>query len=117
MKILIIEDNRDAADSLRLLLELHGHEAYAAYTGTEGVSKAQVLVPSVVLSDIGLPGLDGFEVAEQLRRTAALKKTTLVAMTAYTGEEYRKRAREAGFDYYLVKPSDPDRLLEFLAAS
>jgi CheY-like chemotaxis protein len=117
LRIVVVEDDQDVADSLQLLLELLGYEVRVAYTGPDGVRLAKDWVPGVVLSDIGLPGLDGFGVARCLRRNPATAEARLVAITGYGSEETRRRARESGFDYCLTKPADPDELERLLAAS
>jgi CheY-like chemotaxis protein len=114
LRILIIEDNRDAALSLQMLLTLLGHQVWVAYTGTEGVSMAERLLPDVVISDIGLPGLDGWEVARALRRNRATAGVKLIALTGYGRDEDRRHAAEVGFDAFLTKPADPDLLQDFL---
>ncbi len=114
-RILVIEDNRDAADSLRLLLELLGHEVRVAYTGTQGVQAAAEWPPQVVLSDIGLPGgLNGYGVASELRRNPATAQAVLIALTGYGSDEDRRLARQSGFDRLLTKPADPDELQQLL---
>ncbi len=115
VRVLIIEDNRETADSLRLLLDLHGHDVRVAYTGPEGVRAAQEWPPDFVLCDISLPGLDGYGVAAALRQHPATAKSRLVAVTAYGSDEARMRSREVGFEQHLVKPVDPDVLLDLLA--
>jgi CheY-like chemotaxis protein len=115
-RILIIEDNKDSADSLQLLLELLGHEARVAYSGLEGVKAAVDWVPEAVISDIGLPGLDGYGVAAELRKTPATSRILLIGVSGYGQDEDRYRARAAGFDYYLVKPASPDELQRLLTA-
>jgi two-component system CheB/CheR fusion protein len=117
MRILIIEDNRDTADSLKLLLELTGHEVYVAYSGPEGVVLAAEYLPEVILSDIGLPGLDGFDVARELRQNQALDHTRLIAITGYGSDDNRRRAHQCGFDYFLAKPADTTALLQLLGSS
>jgi CheY-like chemotaxis protein len=117
LRIVIIEDNQDAADSLRMLLELLGHEVRVAYSGPDGVRIAREWVPAVVLSDIGLPGLDGFGVAQELRRDKATANAHLIAITAYGDEDYRRRARESGFDHFLTKPMSSDTLQRLLASA
>lgn len=116
LRILVVEDNRDSAESLRMLLELYGYEVTVAYTGPEGVKAAEEWHPSVVLCDIGLPGLDGYGVARQLRRNPATAKTPMIAVTGYGAEEDRRRSREAGFDRHMVKPVDPEVLHQALSA-
>jgi PAS domain S-box-containing protein len=109
-RVLVIEDHRDAAESLRLLLEIMGHEVAVTYTGTDGVREALRWQPEVVLSDIGLPGLNGLEVAAELRRHGATRTARLVALSGYGSEEDRSRSRQAGFDFHLCKPADPNEL-------
>jgi CheY-like chemotaxis protein len=118
-RILVIEDNSDAAASLELLLGLLGHEVRVARTGTDGVRTAEGFSPDLVLSDIGLPGaLDGYGVARALREADPDKQTYLVALTGYGQPEDRVKAMEAGFDVHLTKPVDRaslDRVLEAVA--
>jgi CheY-like chemotaxis protein len=112
--ILIIEDNVDARDALRILLELDGHIVEAAGEGAEGLQIAQAKDPDVALVDIGLPGMDGYEIARRLR-TAGGRRPVLVALTGYGQPEDRRRATEAGFDALLVKPVDPSTLANLLS--
>ena len=109
-RVLVVDDNRDAADSLRLLLDLYGYETAVAYSGPDGVQAAERWQPDVVLCDIGLPGLDGYGVARRLRGNPATAKARLIAMTASGQDEDRRRSREAGFEQHLVKPVGPDAL-------
>jgi CheY-like chemotaxis protein len=113
-RILVIEDNRDSADSLRLLLEFSGYEVSVAYSGHDGVQAAEQYQPDVVLCDIGLPGLDGYGVARKLRDNPATATARLIAVTAYGQDEDRRRSHEAGFEQHLVKPLDPDALQRVL---
>jgi two-component system CheB/CheR fusion protein len=106
LKVLVVEDYQDMADSLCLVLQLLGYDARAAYSGPDGVRMAAEFRPDVVVSDIGLPGLDGYEVARRVRQLPGLDGVLLVAVTAYGSAEDRRRGREAGFDHYLVKPVD-----------
>jgi PAS domain S-box-containing protein len=115
LRILIVEDCRDAADSLQLLLNLQGHEVQVAYTGPDGVRAAAAWAPEVIISDIGLPGLDGYGVASEVRRNPATANARLIALTGYGGEEERRRALESGFDFHFTKPADPTRLQQLLA--
>jgi CheY-like chemotaxis protein len=110
LRILVVEDNRDAADSLRLLLELYGYDVAVAYSGPDGVQAAEQWQPDVVLCDIGLPGLDGYGVARRLRQNPSTAKARLIAVTGYGAEDDRRRSREVGFEAHLVKPVDPDAL-------
>ena len=110
-RCLIIEDNADAAESMGLLLSLAGHEVAVAHDGVQGLEKAHLLRPEVVLCDIGLPGdLDGYGVARTFRADPDLASACLIALTGYGQEEDRRRALEAGFDAHLTKPADPDAL-------
>lgn len=113
-RVLIVDDHEDSAEALRLLIGLWGHEARAAHDGTSALAIAAEAWPEVILLDIGLPGMSGYEVARQLR-TAGLGSQWLVAMTGYAREEDRRLALEAGFDEHLVKPVDPDTLRDLLA--
>jgi CheY-like chemotaxis protein/two-component sensor histidine kinase len=114
LRILVVEDNQDSAESLRTLLTLYGYEVTVAHTGPGGVAAALKTRPDVVLCDIGLPGMDGLAVAGALRKSPETAEARLIAVTGYGQEEDRRRALEAGFDEHLVKPVDPDQLLEQL---
>jgi PAS domain S-box-containing protein len=103
-RVLIIEDHGDAAHSMRDLLEAFGHTVRVACTGPEGVAAAREFAPEVVLCDLGLPGMSGFEVAAQLRQAPEFARTRLIALSGYGQDEDRRRAREAGFDRHLTKP-------------
>jgi CheY-like chemotaxis protein len=115
-RVLVIEDSLDAAASLEMLLCMRGHDVRVAHTGTEGVAAARAWTPDVVLCDIGLPELDGYGVARQLRQDPTTARVRLLALTGYGTEEDRCRSREAGFDQHLVKPVDPKMLLDQLVA-
>jgi two-component system CheB/CheR fusion protein len=115
VRVVVIEDNRDAADSLRMLLEILGNEVRVAYTGPEGVRTVTDWRPDAVISDIGLPGLDGYGVARELRRNPTAAKTLLIGLSGYGSDEDVRRARDAGFDHYLVKPAAPETLQRLLA--
>jgi PAS domain S-box-containing protein len=112
--VLVIEDNADAGQSLAEILELHGHRVRVARDGRSGLALARELAPDVVLCDIGLPDLDGYEVARTLRRDAALRSMRLVALSGYAQPEDRERALAAGFDVHLAKPADLDTLAKAL---
>jgi PAS domain S-box-containing protein len=116
-RVLIVEDNADARESLRTILELSGHEIYEAGDGPGGVEQALELRPDMALIDIGLPSLDGYEVAKQIRSAPAGREMFLVALTGYGQPRDRQMAREAGFDAHLVKPVDFKRLSEIIALS
>jgi len=112
--ILIVEDNADAREAMRMLLELDGHVVMAAAEGVEALELARAKDPDIALVDIGLPGIDGYEVARRIR-AAGDKRPLLIALTGYGQPEDRRRATEAGFDSLLVKPVDPAALTELLA--
>jgi PAS domain S-box-containing protein len=114
-RVLVIEDNIDAAESLKDALELDQHEVMLASTGPDGMEKARKSLPDVVLCDIGLPGMDGYEVARAFRADAQLHDVALVALTGYALAEDQKRARDAGFDRHLAKPTDLGTLERVLA--
>jgi len=109
-RVLLVEDNADAAESLVLLLELLGHRVRVTRDGPSALEAARANVPDVMIVDIGLPGMDGYEVARQVRQDAGLRPILLVALTGYGREDDRRRALAAGFDYHLVKPVNPDAL-------
>src|SRR5690606_38991132 len=106
LRVLIVDDNQDAARLLQMLVELNGHQATVAYDGEEGLRLAREVRPDVILLDIGLPRMDGYEVARSIRRTAELHGVVLVAVTGYGTEEDRVQAMEAGFDVHMPKPLD-----------
>jgi signal transduction histidine kinase/CheY-like chemotaxis protein len=110
LRVLVIEDNVDAAQSLREALELNNHEVEVAYSGAEGLEKARRFNPEVVLCDIGLPIMDGYQVARAMRGDPRLCGGVLVALTGYTGQEDVERARAAGFDSHVGKPPDMGEL-------
>lgn len=107
MRALVVEDNKDAAESMSLLLEQLGCEALVANTGTAGVAAAHAAPPDIVFCDIGLPGFDGYEVARRIRSEAWGRRVVMVAVTGYGNEEDRRKAEAAGFDMHFVKPADP----------
>jgi PAS domain S-box-containing protein len=113
--VLIVDNNRDAADSLSLLLRLAGQEVRTAYDGPAALDLARARPPDVVLLDIGMPGMDGLEVARRLRQDVGLKQALLVALTGYGEDEDRRRSQEAGFNVHLVKPVDVRALERLLA--
>ncbi|HSD21463.1 MAG TPA: ATP-binding protein [Anaeromyxobacter sp.] len=114
-RVLIIEDNVDAADSLRDVLELGAHVVTVAYSGPEGLAKARAFRPDVVMCDIGLPEMDGYAVARAMRADAELGRLTLIALTGYAQPEDVAEARAAGFDVHLAKPPSIEMLEQVLA--
>jgi PAS domain S-box-containing protein len=117
LRILVVEDNRDTAESLKLVLGLAGHDVVIACTGPEGVATAQEVRPDVLLCDLGLPGLDGFGVARALRQDPALGSMRLVALSGYGQPEDKAEALAAGFECHLTKPIDPSELVRALASA
>jgi PAS domain S-box-containing protein len=113
-RILIVDDNVDAAESLALLLVLKGHDARAVYDGPSAVGLAAAFCPQLVLLDLGMPGMDGYEVARRLRQQPGLEGAVLVALTGWGQQEDRRRSRQAGFDHHLVKPVESGKLDELL---
>jgi CheY-like chemotaxis protein len=106
LSILIVDDNKDGAQSLAILLQLSGHETYTANDGLTALEAAERLRPDVLLLDIGLPGLNGYEVCRRIRQQPWSKNLVLVALTGWGKEEDRRKSAEAGFDSHLVKPVD-----------
>ena len=115
LKILVVDDNLDAADMLAMLLELRGNQTQLAHTGPAALEAAAAFLPQVILLDIGLPGLSGYEVAQRLRATSLEPRPLLVAVTGWGTDDDRRQARAAGFDQHLVKPVDIERLEAVLA--
>jgi CheY-like chemotaxis protein len=109
-RLLVVDDNRDAAESMSMLLEMWGHEVVYAYDGPSALETAQQWQPEAVFLDIGLPGMDGYEVAERLRELPQAKDAVLVAITGYGQDDDRRRSQRAGIDHHLVKPVAPDAL-------
>jgi CheY-like chemotaxis protein len=109
-RLLLIEDNPDIGETLRELLQLLGHQVDLASDGLRGVELALATQPDVALVDIGLPGIDGYEVARRLRASEKGQGVLLVALTGYGRPEDRRQALEAGFDAHMVKPVDPEEL-------
>ena len=115
VRVLVVEDNVDSADSLSMLLRLYGHEVLVARSGPSALEVAAGFHPQIVLCDIGLPGMDGYEVARQMRANPAMKGVTLCALTGYTPSEAdRQKSQQTGFDHHFVKPVDLNTLLELL---
>ncbi len=115
-RVLVVDDNVDAAQSLAMLLKMSGHDAHVAYDGPSALKAALAVQPDVMLLDIGLPGLSGYEVATRIREHATLKNIALIAMTGYGQEADRQSSRDAGFDHHLVKPADFGEVQRILAA-
>jgi PAS domain S-box-containing protein len=116
-RVLVVDDNRDSADSLATLLRLFGHDVRAVYDGKQALTVAKNYCPDLVLLDLGLPGLNGFEVAKQLRQIASLKNAYIVALTGYGTEEDRRQTNMAGFNAHFIKPIDISSLQVLLRDS
>jgi CheY-like chemotaxis protein len=115
LRVLIADDNRDSAESLGMLLEMSGHEVYLAHDGLDALAAAAEKLPDIALLDIGMPGMDGYEVAANIRREAWGSNITLIAITGWGQEDNKRLARTAGFDHHLTKPMDSAVLESILA--
>ncbi len=113
-RLMVVDDNKDAAESMSMLFELWGHEVLCAYDGRAALEAAAKYRPDAVFLDIGLPGMDGYEIAERLREQPESAKAVLVAITGYGQDEDRRRSREVGIDHHLVKPVAPETLHKLL---
>jgi PAS domain S-box-containing protein len=114
-RVLVVDDNQDTAQGMARLLELFGHDVQVAHDGPSAIARALEWRPQFVLLDIGLPGMDGYEVAARLRSRAEIRDTVLIAISGYGQDEDRRRSQEVGFDDHLVKPINHDALLRILA--
>ena len=113
-RILVVEDDIDAARSLTWILRDMGHDVEYAINGYVAIDVAEKMRPEFVFLDLALPGMNGFEVCRRLKRTPGFDRTRIIAVSAYSQEEYRTRAREVGCDGYIVKPLDPAILVLLL---
>jgi CheY-like chemotaxis protein len=113
--VLIVDDNRDAADLAVMVLSVEGHQAEAAYNGFDALQADRRFRPDVVLLDIGMPGMDGYQLADTLRREAP--PPLLISLSGYADEAARKRSRDAGCSSHLVKPVDIESLLKLVRAA
>ncbi|MFZ0501983.1 MAG: response regulator [Steroidobacteraceae bacterium] len=113
-RLLVVDDNRDAAESMSMLLQMWGHEVAFAFDGPSALETAERWQPEAVFLDIGLPGMDGYEVAERLRELPLAKNAVLIALTGYGHDDDRLRSRRAGIDHHLVKPVAPDALRDLI---
>jgi CheY-like chemotaxis protein len=114
-RVLVVDDNRDSAESLALLLGLDGHQIRCAHGGLEALEVAQDFKPEIVLLDIGMPDLNGYEVARRMRTQTWARDAKLVAVTGWGQAEDKRRATDAGFDHHLVKPVDSQALAKLFA--
>ena len=117
LRILIVDDNRAVVETLTVLLQSTGNATYAAYDGLEAVKLAEALKPDVILLDIGLPKIDGYEACRRIRQHEWGRKTMVFALTGLGYDEASHASRSAGFDMHLVKPVEPEVLTTVLAAT
>jgi signal transduction histidine kinase/ActR/RegA family two-component response regulator len=115
MRVLLVDDNTDASFTLATLLRLEGHEVSVACEGAEALRRASEFKPHVILLDIGLPGMDGYEIARRFRADPSTSSSVIIAVTGYSHDEARAQSKEAGFDQHLVKPVNPSALLRSIA--
>ena len=115
-RMLVVDDLKDSADSLAILLRMLGHEVQTAYDGEEAIATAERFRPDVVLLDIGMPRLNGLDACRHIRERPWGQAVFMVALTGWGQDEDRRRTAQAGFDAHLVKPADPETLLKLLAS-
>jgi CheY-like chemotaxis protein len=115
LRVLVVDDNVDAANTLDMLLNASGHEVATEYTASRAIEQVQRTPPQICLLDLGLPDMDGYELARRLRVMPEMKRAVLIAVTGYGREQDKQKSNEAGFDYHLVKPINAANLLTLLA--
>jgi CheY-like chemotaxis protein len=115
LRIMIIDDHVDAADSLGVLLELRGATVAVLHDGRAGLARLEEFLPDAILLDLGMPEMDGFEIAREIRLRPQFSQVVLVAQTGWGSDEMRQRSREAGFDHHLVKPGNFEVLVGLLS--
>ena len=115
-RVLVVDDNRDAAESLGMLLTMLGATVHVSYSGADALKALATHKPSVVLLDIGMPEMDGYEVARRIRELPDFREVTLIALTGWGQEKDRRRSRRAGFDFHLTKPANVDALETLLVS-
>ena len=116
LRVLVVDDNIDAAKTLGWMLELMGHKAYVAYDGATALKIAQKVLPHAVLLDLGMPHMNGFELCQVMKQSADLRHTVFIAETGWEPERHESLSKEAGFDYYLVKTIEMDKLQKTLSS-
>jgi signal transduction histidine kinase/CheY-like chemotaxis protein len=116
MQVLVVDDNQDAADSLAALLEIDGFDVHAVYDGASAIRLAAELAPDMVVMDLGMPGMDGYETARAIRQRPGAERILMVALTGWGQNDARRRTGEAGFDYHLVKPVELEQLVRLAGA-
>jgi CheY-like chemotaxis protein len=112
----VVDDNQDAADSLAALLEIDGFDVHAVYDGASAIRLAAELAPDMVVMDLGMPGMDGYETARAIRQRPGAERILMVALTGWGQNDARRRTGEAGFDYHLVKPVELEQLVRLAGA-
>jgi DNA-binding response OmpR family regulator len=117
IKVLVVDDDRDSVEMLKMLLDMNGGITHVAYDGTEAVRLAEELRPEIILLDIGLPNVDGYEACRRIRRHAWGRDMIVVALTGRGLDDDRAMSQKSGFDMHLVKPVEPELLLTVLAAT
>jgi CheY-like chemotaxis protein len=115
-RVLVTDDNRDQAESLAMLLNLMGHDVRTAFDGAEALETALAFAPEIALIDIGMPGMDGTEIARRFKAQPALRDTVLVAVTGWAQDKDREKSRASGFSHHLVKPADPAEIQAIVAS-
>lgn len=115
-RVLIVDDNDDAADLVAELLQIYGYSVRTAYSGADGLNEAFTFIPHLVLLDLGMPGMDGFEVAAVLRSTADYRQPYLVAYTAWNDGATKNRVMASGFDRHMTKPANFQEIVDMVAA-
>jgi CheY-like chemotaxis protein len=116
-RILVIDDNNEAADITAELLGLYGYQAVAAYSGLQGLEQARIFQPDAILLDLGMPGMDGYQVAGALRALPDFDHVALIAFTAWGDPVTRQRVRDTGFDDHIIKPATMDTILKAITKS
>jgi CheY-like chemotaxis protein len=116
-RVLAVDDNRDAVESLAILLQAEGYETRTAHNGVEAIRIFEAWNPEIVILDIGMPGFDGYEVAQRIRMLKPREQVLLIAITGWGQHAHIERAFAVGFDHHLVKPADPDALMKILRST
>lgn len=114
-RILVVDDNEDSAEVTAILLRSEGHEVIVAHTGPDAIKQVSVALPDVLLLDIGLPDMDGYDLARQLRKLPETRHAVLIALTGYGRPEDLQQSKIAGFDHHLLKPIEPSALIDLIA--
>ena len=115
--MLVVDDNRDAADSLQLLFEVYGYRAVCEYDGQAALTSVRAAMPDIVIMDLGMPGLDGYSTARQMRDLPGGERIVLIALTGWGHDAAREQTQAAGFDHHIVKPVNFESLRQYLSAA